>query len=69
MPESEPVDINIRNVPPELRQRFKAAAHGEGRTYSDMIRDIVRFYENDTETFRRGIERAKRGRRRRRSRE
>lgn len=69
MTDTQPVDIRVRNVPEELRQRFKAASNREGHTYEEMIRAVVDYYENDPQGFRQGVERARRGRHRRRSRE
>jgi hypothetical protein len=44
--DSDRVDIRIRDVPEDLRNRFKAASAREGKTYEEMLERLTAAYEN-----------------------
>jgi plasmid stability protein len=43
-----PESLLIRNLPPRLRAKFKAACARRGRTMSGVIRELMRLYARDT---------------------
>ena len=43
--EDDHVDINIRNVPEDLRSRFGGHAKMNGETYETFLKKLLIFYE------------------------
>lgn len=45
------VDINIRNVPEELRNNFRGKAAMNGETYETFLRKLLIFYDEYKSEF------------------